>query len=59
MIVDRVWYDPATLLLRKREVIAKSLQNDNDWPKITEVYDRFTLNADILDERFKLPEEKK
>ena len=48
------WYDPATFrpLRRKVEGIDKRFS-------LTEVYENLTLNADIPDEKFKLPEEKK
>jgi outer membrane lipoprotein-sorting protein len=48
------WYDPATFkpLRRKVEVTDKRFN-------VTEVYENLTLNADIPDEKFKLPEDKK
>jgi outer membrane lipoprotein-sorting protein len=56
----RLWYDPKSLAIRKRTVTGK-LGSAGNLPEttLTEIYDDFTLNADIPDEKFKLPEEKK
>ena len=49
----RLWYDPKTSLPVKRVRESKVLGS------VTEVYEEITLNPDIPDEEFKLPEEKK
>jgi len=56
----RVWYDPKTFALRKRTVTG-SMGFGGKGPEttVTETYEEFTLNADIPDEKFKLPQEKK
>lgn len=51
----KVWYDPKTFVLQKRTI----RDEDRDSGTVTETFDEFTLNADIPDEKFKLPEEKK
>jgi outer membrane lipoprotein-sorting protein len=51
----RVWYDPKTFLPQKRSI----RREDQDAGTITETFEEFVLNADIPDEKFKLPEEKK
>ena len=48
----RVYYDPKTLRILKRAF-------SYDRTKRIEVFEEFTLDADIPDEKFKLPEEKK
>ncbi len=48
----RLWFDPKTYKLLKRGIV----QGEHSR---TETYEEFTLNADIPDEKFKLPEEKK
>jgi outer membrane lipoprotein-sorting protein len=50
----QLWYDPKTYRLIKRK-----LTNSGRNTTITETFKEFTLNADIPDEKFKLPEEKK
>jgi len=53
-----LWYDPKTLSLRKRTWKTK-LSAPNIASCVvsaTEIYDEFTVNADIPDEKFKLPE---
>jgi outer membrane lipoprotein-sorting protein len=50
-------YDPKTLKLLGRKLTLK--RRDVDEGVITDTYSDFTLNADIPDEKFKLPEEKK
>jgi hypothetical protein len=54
----RFWYDPKSFALQKRSVLATK---NGAVPRGTfsEAYDEFILNADIPDEKFKLPEEKK
>ncbi len=54
----RLWYDPRTLALIKRELRMRFGGSDHD-DLFAEIYDEFTLNANIPDEKFKLPEEKK
>jgi outer membrane lipoprotein-sorting protein len=54
----RLWYDPITFRIQKRTVLAKS-KGKPDQGSISETYEDFTLNAEIPDEKFKLPEEKK
>jgi outer membrane lipoprotein-sorting protein len=52
-----VRFDPKTFALRNLVVTFKGAE-DITWV-LTETYSEFTLNADIPDEKFKLPEEKK
>jgi outer membrane lipoprotein-sorting protein len=51
----KVWYDPKSFLLQKRTI----RDEDRDSGTITETFEEIVLNADIPDEKFKLPEEKK
>ena len=50
----KTWYDPVTFRLLKRAV-----EPSDRRLSTTEVYENFALNADIPDEKFKVPEEKK
>jgi hypothetical protein len=50
-------YDPKTLKLLGRKMTVK--RRGMDEGVFTDTYDEFALNADIPDEKFKLPEEKK
>lgn len=50
-------YDPKTFALRNLVVTFKGAE-DMTWV-VTETYSEFTINAEIPDEKFKLPEEKK
>jgi len=59
-IVVSLWIDVDASRLRRRQVMMKSTEGKNKGDfTLTENYDEFTLNADIPDEKFKLPEEKK
>jgi outer membrane lipoprotein-sorting protein len=51
----RLWYDPKTLKLLKRTV---DFGKKDSQGTIRESYEEFTLNADIPEEKFKLPAEK-
>jgi hypothetical protein len=51
----RLWFDPKTNLPRKQ---ALSFKLDHDQVRITETYEQLTLDADIPDEKFKLPSDK-
>lgn len=51
----KVWYDPKTFMLSK---LTASVNISKSISVVTETYEEFTLNADIPDERFKLPEKK-
>lgn len=55
----RLWYTPKTHLPARRIWELPFPVPGNLVIRCTEVYDEFTLNADIPDEKFKLPEEKK
>jgi outer membrane lipoprotein-sorting protein len=51
----KLWYDPKRLLPLKR-----TIRDDNrDSGSVTETFEEVSLNADIPNEKFKLPEEKK
>ncbi len=52
----KLWYDPKSLMLQRRE--AKTLA-EKDPATFVETYEDLKLDADILDEKFKLPKEKK
>jgi outer membrane lipoprotein-sorting protein len=52
----QLWYDPKDLRLLKRVLKVKA---GGPGSTFTETYDSFTLNSDIPDEKFKLPEDKK
>jgi outer membrane lipoprotein-sorting protein len=52
----RLWYEPKSLRIVKRTV---SYRSETVSRLFNEIYEEFTLNADIPDEKFKLPEEKK
>jgi outer membrane lipoprotein-sorting protein len=52
----RLWYEPESLKLVKRTMSHKGKSGSGT---ITETYNEFTINADIPDEKFKVPEEKK
>jgi outer membrane lipoprotein-sorting protein len=53
----KLWYDPLSYKLIKRRQIWKGEKGIEGV--LDETYEEFTLNADIPDEKFKLPEEKK
>ena len=52
----RLWYEPKSLSLVKRTMRYRS---ETDALIYSETYEEFTLTADIPDEKFKLPVEKK
>jgi outer membrane lipoprotein-sorting protein len=52
----RLWYEPKSLRLVRRTLSYKSETVSRIF---NETYEEFTLDADIPDEKFKLPEEKK
>ena len=52
----KVWYDPKDLKLLKRTLEIKGV---NTVGSFTETYDEFVLNADIPDEKFVSPKEKR
>jgi hypothetical protein len=52
-----LWYEGGSLKLLKRVSVIK--EKGVDKGTVTETYKIFVLNADIPDEKFKLPEEKK
>jgi hypothetical protein len=52
----KVWYDPKIVKLVKRTLDGEML--GKKWSS-TESYEDFSIDADITDEKFKLPEEKK
>jgi outer membrane lipoprotein-sorting protein len=54
----RLWYDPASYRLLRRTYATNPFALDPEF-RLTETYEEFSLNADIPDEKFKLPEEKK
>jgi hypothetical protein len=51
-----LWFDLKTNLPVKRSLV---YLHKDEQVRLTEVYKKWTLNTDIPDERFKLPEEKK
>jgi hypothetical protein len=53
----QMWYDPAKLVPVRRIIACEFTEGGNCTN--TETYEEFTLNADIPDEKFKLPDEKK
>jgi len=53
----KLWYDPITYKLIKRRQVWKGEKGIEGV--LNETYEEFILNADIPDEKFKLPEEKK
>jgi outer membrane lipoprotein-sorting protein len=52
----KLWYDPKSLKPVKRTATIMKGDVEVKW---SETYENITLNADIPDEKFKLPEEKK
>ncbi len=50
----RLWYEPSSYRIFKRSLTNKGMNGTID-----ENYSEFSINADIPDEKFKLPEEKK
>jgi outer membrane lipoprotein-sorting protein len=52
----RLWYEPKSLRLAKRTMRYRS---ETDPLTFNETYEEFAIDADIPDEKFKLPEEKK
>jgi hypothetical protein len=55
-VTTKLWYDPKTFGITKRTIDAV---HGGTRRFVTETFEEFTLNADIPDEKFKLPEEKK
>jgi hypothetical protein len=54
-IVDvRLWYEPQTLKILKRTLSGKSGESELS---LTETYEGLVLDAEIPDEKFKLPKE--
>ena len=53
----KLWYEPKTLRLLKREVRLKEKDSENE-DVFSETYEEFALNTDISDEKFNLPEGK-
>jgi outer membrane lipoprotein-sorting protein len=51
----RLWYEPKSLRLVKRTM---SYRSETESRIFNETYEEFTLNADIPDEKFKLPTDK-
>lgn len=53
----KLWYDPKTLLPRKRAVVIR--REGRIFASVTETYEDFTLDDELPAEKFKLAEEKK
>lgn len=50
----KLWYNPKSFEARDRKIVLR--KDGQITASLTETYEEFTLNADIPDEKFKLPE---